>query len=513
MTKKPQRLVECVPNFSEGRREEVIQAIVGAIAAVPQVYVLDTHSDPDHNRTVVTFVGPPEAVEEAAFQGAARAAELIDMTQHRGEHPRIGATDVIPFVPLQGVTMADCVAMAERVARRIAAELEIPTYLYAEAARRPDRRRLATIRRGEYEGLREAIATDPDRAPDFGPARLGKAGATVVGARPFLIAFNVYLNTDDVRIADRIARAVRHSSGGLRYVQAKGFLVEGQAQVSMNLTNYEKTPIQRVVNLIRQEAARYGVAVTHSELVGLIPQAALVEAARWHLQLDLFEPDQVLENRLAAAMEAETTPTAFLDAVAAPTPTPGGGAVSALAAALAAALAQMVAGLTVGRKKYALVEEAMQEVLAEAGTLRVRLTAAVAQDSAAFDAVMAAYRMPKGTEAEKAARRQAIQEATRRAGEVPLAVAREAVATLRLIRQVAEVGNVNAVTDAGVAAHLAWAAVEGAALNVRVNALALEDEALRRRWLAEVEALREQAGHLWKKVSAVVVRRAGLEQG
>jgi glutamate formiminotransferase len=293
------KIIECVPNFSEGRRKEIIDQIVGALASVEGVRVLDVQSDADHNRSVVTMVGEPEAVEEAAFQGIERAARLIDMDQHQGEHPRMGATDVVPFVPIAGVTMVDCVEMARRLGERVGRELAIPVYLYEEAASRPERRNLADVRRGEYEGLKVEIETDPHRTPDFGPARVGKAGATAIGARPPLVAFNVYLNTDDVAIAKAIARAVRHSSGGLRYVKALGLLVEGRAQVSMNLTDHRLTPIHRVVEMIRREAARYGVTIVSSEVVGLTPNEALLDAARFYLQLDGFSSDQILENRLA----------------------------------------------------------------------------------------------------------------------------------------------------------------------------------------------------------------------
>lgn len=293
------KIVECVPNFSEGRRREVIDQIAEAIAIVPDVHVLDVQSDADHNRTVVTFVGESEAVEEAAFQGIGKAAELIDMDLHRGEHPRMGAADVVPFVPIKNVTMGDCVAIARRVGERVGRELDIPVYLYEEAATRPERRNLAEVRRGEYEGIKAEIETNPERTPDFGPQHLGKAGATAIGARPPLIAFNVYLGTDDVEVARAIARAVRHSSGGLRYVKALGLLVKGRAQVSMNLTDYRQTPVHRVVEMIRREADRYGVAVVESELIGLIPNEALVEAAKFYLQLDGLSSHQILENRLA----------------------------------------------------------------------------------------------------------------------------------------------------------------------------------------------------------------------
>jgi len=261
--------------------------------------VLDVQSDADHNRTVVTFVGEPATVEEAAFRGIEKAAELIDMNLHRGEHPRLGAADVVPFVPIKNVTMEDCVAIARRLGERVGRELKIPVYLYERAATRPERQNLAEVRRGEYEGIKAEIATRPEREPDFGPRRVGKAGATAIGARPPLIAFNVYLGTDDVEVAKAIARAVRHSSGGLRYVKALGLLVKGRAQVSMNLTDYRQTPVHRVAEMIRREAERYGVSVVEGELIGLIPNEALVEAATFYLQLGNFSPDQILENRLA----------------------------------------------------------------------------------------------------------------------------------------------------------------------------------------------------------------------
>ncbi|MCB0202218.1 MAG: glutamate formimidoyltransferase [Caldilineae bacterium] len=293
-----QQIVECVPNFSEGRRQEVIDEILAGVTSVPGAHLLDVQSDGDHNRTVVTFVGGPEAVLEAAFQSARIAAGLIDMNQQRGEHPRMGATDVIPFIPVRGVSMDDCAQLARRLGQRLGQELDIPVYLYGQAASRPERVNLPDVRRGEYEGIRDSIGSDPARDPDFGPLRLGSAGATAVGARAFLIAFNIYLNSDTVEIAKKIAKTVRHSSGGLRFVQAMGVLVDGQAQVSMNLTDFSRTPLHVVVELVRREAARYGVLISHSELVGLIPQQALLDAATWYLQLDGFKPDQVLENRL-----------------------------------------------------------------------------------------------------------------------------------------------------------------------------------------------------------------------
>jgi len=293
------KIVECVPNFSEGRRKTVIDQIVTAMARCTGAQVLDVQSDPDHNRSVVTLVGEPEAVVEAAFQGIVEAAKLIDMNHHRGEHPRMGATDVVPFVPIRGLKMEDCVELARQLGERVGNELGIPVYLYEAAATRPERCNLADVRRGEYEALKEEIATNRDRAPDFGPAALGTAGATAIGARPALIAYNVYLNSNDVKPAQAIARAVRHSSGGLRHVKAVGLLVEGQAQVSMNLTDYQRTPVHRVLEMIRCEAARFGLTVTHSEVVGLLPAEALIDAARFYLQLADLSPSQILENRLS----------------------------------------------------------------------------------------------------------------------------------------------------------------------------------------------------------------------
>ena len=291
-------LIECIPNFSEARRPEIIDQIVAAITSVDGARMLDRSSDLDHNRTVLTFAGTPAIVEEAAFRAIKTAASLIDLNQHTGAHPRIGATDVVPFVPLSNASMEECIAIAQRLGQRVGSELNIPVYLYEAAAARPERANLENIRRGQYEGLKTEVESDPERKPDFGPSELGAAGATVIGARNPLIAFNVYLTTDDVSIAKKIAKAIRHSSGGLRYVKGLGLLVDGRAQISMNLTNFHDTPIARAVEFIRREAQRYGVGIHHSELVGLIPQEALVDAAVWYTQLDQFDKEQILESRL-----------------------------------------------------------------------------------------------------------------------------------------------------------------------------------------------------------------------
>lgn len=509
------RLIECIPNFSEARRPEVVDQIVAAVNSVPGVHLLDRSSDLDHNRTVLTFVGAPEAVEEAAFRAIRTAAQLIDLNHHRGEHPRIGATDVCPFVPLEGVSMEECVALARRLGERVGRELEIPVYLYEYAATRPDRVNLENIRRGQYEGLKEEIATNPDRFPDFGPARLGPAGATVIGARDPLIAFNVYLTTDDVEIAKRIAVAIRHSSGGLRYVKALGLLVEGRAQVSMNLTNYQKTPIARVVEMIRREAARYGVGIHHSELVGLIPQRALVDAAAWYLQLDTFQPDQVLESRLypiltAAASSPGQGLRSFADSLAAPTPVPGGGSAAAASAAMGAALAAMVAGLTLGKKKYAEVEAEMRALQGEAQSLQQALIAAVQEDAAAFEALTAAYRLPKETPEQEAARQQAIEQATLRAASVPLETARRALRVMELCLRTAEKGNLNAITDAASGFQLAQAGLRSAAYNVRINLASLPSHPEAARLLNELSTIEERITILNQHLAAALSQRANL---
>ncbi len=299
----PTPLVECVPNFSEGRRTEVIDAIAATVRATPGVLLLDRTSDPDHNRSVLTFVGDPQGIEDAAFAAIAKAAELINLDEQSGEHPRIGATDVVPFVPIAGVIMDECVAIANRLGKRVGEQLGIPVYLYEKAATRPERENLADVRHGQYEGLKVEIENNPDRKPDYGPSKLGPAGATVIGARLPLVAYNVFLDTDDVSIAKKIAKKIRFSSGGLPCLKALGMLVEGQAQVSMNFTDYSQTGVHTVVELIRQEAARYGVAVSRSELIGLIPEQALIDAAAHYLQLPDFKPAQVLELRIRQALD------------------------------------------------------------------------------------------------------------------------------------------------------------------------------------------------------------------
>jgi glutamate formiminotransferase / formiminotetrahydrofolate cyclodeaminase len=523
------KIVECIPNFSEARRPEVVEQIQAVIQNVMGVKVLDRHSDLDHNRTVITFAGTPEGVEEAAYRCIAKAAELIDLDQHTGEHPRIGATDVVPFVPISEISMDECVQIARRIGQRVGSELGIPVYLYEQAATRPERQNLEYIRRGQYEAIKAEIGTEPEREPDFGPAKLGKAGAVVIGARQPLIAFNAYLTTEDVSIAKAIAKAIRHSSGGLRYVKGLGLLVEGRAQVSMNLTNFRATPVGRVVEMIRREAERYGVGIHHTELVGLIPQDALIDAAEWYMQMDQFDESQILERRLLAAdvqednfpretrtlpvgapEQAEESRTNFLDALAAGTAAPGGGSAAAHTGAAASALVSMVARLTIGKKKYAQVENQMVAVLEEAEKLRAELTEAVKRDSAAFEAVMEAFRLPKDTPEEQAERSRAIEDATLHATLEPAGVARKAVRVLELASLVIANGNLNAISDGGAGAHLAIAALRGAGLNVRINAKSLKDSQRAGHFLAELRELEKQAASLIDKIELELKERGGL---
>src|SRR5689334_569803 len=372
------RIIECVPNFSEGRDAAKVDAIVASMSGVAGVYVLDREMDADHNRCVVTLAGEPDAVAEAALLGVGKALELIDLTKHTGAHPRVGATDVVPFIPIEGVTVEDCVALAKRVGREIWSRYRIPVYFYEAAATRPERTNLENIRRGQFEGLREEIKRNPERQPDIGEPKLHPtAGATVVGARKFLIAYNVNLNTPGVGIANKIAKAIRFSSGGLRYVKSMGVELKARnlAQVSINLTDFEQTPMHRVYEMVKREAERYGAMPVGSEIVGLVPKKALEMAADFFLQLENFSPAQVLENRLAdalsgaplAAKDGKLAGLArpFLDAVAAPSATPGGGSASAFAAAMAASLGQMVAGLSRKKKSQAAYVDQLSTALDE----------------------------------------------------------------------------------------------------------------------------------------------------
>jgi glutamate formiminotransferase len=500
-----QTIVECVPNFSEGRELQKIEAIIGALLGGPDVYLLDREMDADHNRSVITFVGTQESVGEAALRGMGKAAELIDLNHQRGAHPRLGATDVVPFVPIAGVTLEDCVRIAEWVAEQAWLRFQIPTYLYEAAARRPERHNLENIRRGQFEGLREEVRTNPERRPDFGEAALHPtAGATVVGARKFLIAYNINLNTPEVALAKAIAKKIRVSSGGFPCVKAMGVELKSRhlAQVSMNLTDFETTSIATVFDAVQREAAAQGVEVLSSEIVGLVPRKALEETAVQYLKVENYHPRLVFENRLeqiireqspAAAEKSRSLRSmteAFVTAVAAPTATPGGGSIAALAGALAAALGEMVCGLSLNRPSLAAHHLELKESQNLLASLRERLLANIDRDASSYEAVLAAFKLPRSEENERAARARAIEEASKNAASVPLETAELSAETAEIVSSLRGITIALAASDLAVAFDLAVAARRGALENVRANLPAISD----REFLDSVERRLELVG-------------------
>ena len=488
-------LVECVPNFSEGRDKAKVDAIIEAMK-VDGVYLLDREMDADHNRCVITLVGDRNAIAEAAIRGVGRAGELIDLTKHQGAHPRMGAADVVPFIPIEGVTLEDCVAIARHVGQEIWKRHHIPVYLYEAAAARPERQNLENIRRGQFEGIRAEIATNPDRLPDFGEAAVHPtAGATVVGARKFLIAYNVFLNTADVEIAKKVAKAVRQSSGGFRFVKGAGFLVRGLAQVSMNLTDFEQTPIARVFEFVKREAARYGVEPASSEIVGLIPKKALEEAAEWFLQVENFDSSLILENRLAAVMGGKMAvgglragAEPFIEQLAAPTAVPGGGSAAAAAGAMAAALGHMVASLSRGKKSYLQYERELSEAIARLAQLREELKTAIDADADSYAAVVSAYKQAKESTNGDAV----INQALKGAANVPLGVAERSREIARILEALRPITNPKMASDLTVGLALAHAAVEGALANVEINLESLTEPRLADELRAKARALQAQ---------------------
>src|SRR3974390_139750 len=473
-------LVECVPNFSEGRDKSRVDAILEAMK-MDGVYLLDREMDADHNRCVITLVGDPGNVAEAAVRGVGKAAELIDLTKHTGAHPRLGAADVIPFIPIEGVTLEDCVATARRVGEEIWKRYKVPVYLYEAAAQRPERQNLENVRRGQFEGVREEVKTNPARHPDFGEAALHPtAGATVVGARKFLVAYNIYLNTPDVEIAKKIGKAVRFSNGGLRYVKGMGVGVRGLAQVSMNLTDTDKTPIARVFEYVKREAARYGVLPLSSEIVGLIPKKALEDAAEWFLQIENFDSSLILENRLAGVMSGKVAVSGlragvepFIEQLAAPTAAPGGGSASAAAGAMAAGLGGMVAGMSRGKKAYLQHEAQLSEAIRRLAEIREELKAAIDADANAFHEVMAAFKKLR----ENPDAQGEVDGATRKATLVPLGVAERAREVRNLLESLRLTTNPKMASDLATGIALANAAIEGALANVEINLSDLKDQA------------------------------------
>ena len=493
---EPDALVVCVPNFSEGRDAETIDAICAALASVHGVRLVYRQADPEHNRLDTTIVGPPDGVRRAALAGARVAVERIDMTTHSGGHPRMGAADVIPFVPLRGISMDEVVELARAFATELADELKIPAYLYDRAATTPERASLAEVRRGEFEGLRNAVEKG-ERLPDLGPHELGSAGATAVGARKPLVAFNVYLRGEEAD-AKAIAKAARESSGGLPAVRAIGFAVpeRGGVTVSMNLVDFQVTGLRAAFDAVARMAAERGMEVTASEIVGLVPEAALGPGDVDHLRLEGFDADTQILERLVSGGIADQTISGFLEALGSDAPTPGGGAVAGVCAAAGAALISMVCRLTIGREGYEDVEARFQEYLAEADEARGAFLALADRDAAAFDDVMQAFRMPKDDDQRKAERSAAIQRAYEGAARVPLELAQRAVALMNVARTVTEQGNPNAASDGLSAAVALQAAANAAVANVSINAASLKDETVAAELRSEIDGLRARADGL-----------------
>ncbi len=503
------RLIECVPNFSEGRDPAKVDAIVAAMSSVSGVYVLDREMDADHNRCVITLAGEPDSVAEAALRGVGKAMELIDLTKHTGAHPRVGATDVVPFIPIEGVTIEDCVALAHRTGHEIWARYRIPVFFYEAAARRPDRVNLENVRRGQFEGLREEMKHNHDRQPDVGEPKLHPtAGVTVVGARKFLVAYNVNLNTSDITIANKIAKAIRFSSGGLRYVKSMGVELKARnlAQVSINLTDFEQTAMHRVYEMVKREAERYGAMPVGSEIVGLIPKKAIEMAADFFLQLESFSPEQVFENKLAAALSGAPLEASkdgklaslarpFLEAVATPAATPGGGSASAFAGALAASLGQMVTGLSRKKKSQAGFVDKLSAELDALRGITDELTEAIDRDAASYDAVMAAFKLPQGNAEESQQREVAIQAATKGASDVPLRVAESTVALFERLGQLDAIVAASMKSDLDVARLIAAAGARGALANVEINLDGITDSAYAAQMREKIVSLRERLGH------------------
>ena len=478
-------MVECVPNFSEGRRKEVIEAITRSMAESSSAKIIDSRSDPDHNRTVVTMVGTPQEVFDAAFAGIGKAAELIDMDQHRGEHPRIGATDVVPFVPVSEITLEECAELARKLAEKVSRELGIPTYLYEAAATRPDRVDLAKVRKGQYEGLKEAILTDPERAPDFGPSRLTKAGATVIGAREFLIAYNIYLDTSDVEAAKEIAKHVREKDGGFPFVKAMGFETKPFVQVSMNLTNFNRTPMHVVLDAVRELAKVRGISVVSSEIYGMVPMDPMLAAAEHYLQLGHdWQRSQLIERRLEAIeLEQGLLRTLkvedFLRELGSGSPTPGGGSAACLSGAMGAALGGMASRLTIGKKGYEEVQQLFVAKVKVFEELRAKLTGSIDADARAFDLVMEAIRLPKDTEEQKRARSERMQEGYKVASKVPLETAEHCRRVVEELVEMVGKCNQNSASDVAVGLHCAYSGLVGSILNVETNLSAIKDEAFK----------------------------------
>ena len=486
------KIIECVPNFSEGRRKDVIDAICGAARNVSDVTVLGCESDSNHNRMVLTLAGAPEQVKKAVLASSSVAVKLIDLTKHKGEHPRMGAVDVVPFVPLKDTTLEECVTLANEFASEYSRKFDVPVFLYEAAARTSDRIDLAKVREGEFEGLSDLIGSDPKRDPDYGPKKIHPtAGATAVGARQILIAYNVNLGTADLSIAKKIAHRIRSRDGGLPAVKALGFELKDKkmVQVSMNLTDYKTTSILKAFESVSSYAEEYKVRVIESEIVGLVPLGALSDAAEVHLKLSNFTPDQVIENGLVDMLaEGDDNPKEsavdfskisleeFVARISSREPTPGGGTVAAYAGALAASLVSMVCRLTIGKKGYESVQSRMSQILRESEEHASHLMSLGNKDAQAYSKVALALALPKTTGEEKKFRSGELKSALKEATAVPSETMKASLGVLKLAKEVLEIGNKNARSDSETAIELARAAIKGSWSNARINLDSLRDE-------------------------------------
>lgn len=488
------KLVECVPNFSEGRNKEIVDKIADVAKNTPGVKLLDVQMDSDHNRSVVTFVGEPQAAADAAFGMCKIASELINMNTHQGEHPRLGATDVIPFVPISEVTTEEAVKLAVTLGERIWKELNIPVYLYEDAARKPERQDLSNIRKGEYEGIKSEMGVKPERDPDIGEPKMHPtAGAVVVGARMPLVAFNVNLGTQNIEVAKEIAKLIRFRSGGVRFIKALGFEIKerGFVQVSMNLTNYKKSSIRVAYEFVKREAERLGVMPIGAEIVGLLPLDAIVDVGISYMNVWDFKKSQIIDLRVSHGGdtgEVSWIPKNFINEVGSKSPAPGGGSVAASAGALGSALSAMVAKLSQG-KKYAEVKEEMEAIAKEGDEITEKLLSLIQEDSDAFNEMLACRKLPSGTPEADAFKDRKMQEAVLKASLVPLNTMRTAARAIPLIKAVSEKGNPNSVSDAGVAALSVRTAILGAHMNVMINLPSLADRAKAAELLKESDEL------------------------
>jgi glutamate formiminotransferase / formiminotetrahydrofolate cyclodeaminase len=504
------KVIECVPNFSEGKRREIVEALSLALTGVPGVALLNCTMDPSHNRCVISVAGEPKAVSAGIIAAVGKAVELIDLRHHEGQHPRMGSTDVIPIIPISGISMEECIELSAELAQRIAAQYGIPTYLYELSARVPARRDLAAIRKGGFERIRAEIGKDPRRRPDFGPCEVHpSAGVTAIGARAPLIAFNVFLKTKDLKVAQAIAKAVRFSSGGLRNVKALGFEIahRGQVQVSMNLTDFKETPIFRAFDSVCAEAQRHGVAVASSEIIGLAPQAAIDDCAGHYLRLDNFSSNQILENRLEALLHRDSGMEEYLASVAAPEAVPGGGNVAALAGALAAALGEMTASLTERKSNCREAQLTIKEARASLVLERKKLVELAREDAIAYQAVIDAYKLPKDTMRNAEIRRLAVEQAMRRATEIPLRTAHAALNVLQLLQALVNAGSKETRSDAATGAQLAYAAVKGSQYAILFNTAGLQDKELAESCLEECSDIVSKAQAMIQSIDISITSR------